>query len=58
MTDIVEKILATPPENLTQSDLITIEFNSFVAHNYWIRWNWSDRKNLGVVKLENDRISA
>lgn len=58
MSDIVKKILATPPENLTYSDLITIRFNNFVAHNYWLRWNWSDRENLGVVKLEHVRKSA
>ena len=51
MSDVVEKILATAPPNLTKSDLMTIRFNSYVSHCYWAEWSWT-----GYVKKMSDGV--
>ncbi len=42
----IEKILNSPPQELSADDMIAIRYNGFIRKNYLVRWKIEDEQQL------------
>ena len=46
----LEKILKTPPSQLSADDMMYIRFNGFIRNSYFIRWTIDNQQSESISK--------